>query len=213
MLLAEIPGIAAGIAALTAEDADFARVMAENGPLAFTLKPGGFGGMVRIILGQQVSVLAAEAMWRKLETSLPEISPQVLAGQSDEDLKAFGFSRQKSRYVKGLAADILEQRLDLAAVAEMPDEEAIAKLVQSIGIGRWTAENYLIFCEGRADMFPAKDLAILIGLEWLKGFAARPAFTEAMLYAERWTPYRTASSLLIWHHYIGVIERRKQLRA
>jgi DNA-3-methyladenine glycosylase II len=212
VLLSTIPGIASGIAALTAQDADFQRVLSDNGPLEFTLKPGGFVGMVRIVLGQQVSVLAAAAMWRKLEAGLPEISPLVLAAQSDADLRLFGFSGQKSRYVKSLAADILEQRLDLEEVARMPDEDAIARLTQSIGIGRWTAENYLIFCEGRADMFPAKDLAILIGLEWLKGFDHRPGFGEAAEYALRWAPYRTAASLLIWHHYIGTVERRRTVK-
>jgi DNA-3-methyladenine glycosylase II len=207
-LLSQLPAIATGIASLTAQDPDFATVLADNGPLAFTLKPGGYAGMVRIILGQQVSVLAAQAMWAKLASGLPAISPEVLIGQSDESLLKFGFSRQKSRYVKGLAADILECRLDLNELAHLPDEEAIAKLCCCIGIGRWTAENYLIFCEGRADLFPAKDLAILIGLEWLKNFPERPTFAAAAAYAERWQPYRTAASLLIWHHYIAEVERR-----
>jgi DNA-3-methyladenine glycosylase II len=212
MLLSSIPAIAAGIEHLTAHDPDFAKVLADNGPLEFTLKPAGFVGMVRIILGQQVSVLAAQAMWGKLVAGLPEISPTVLAGQSDENLQRFGFSRQKSRYVRDLAADILNDQLDLEALAQMPDEEAIAKLCNCIGIGRWTAENYLIFCEGRADLFPAKDLAILIGLEWLKNFPQRPTFNEAAAYAERWKPYRTAASLLIWHHYIAEVERRSRQR-
>ncbi len=167
--------------------------------------------MVRIILGQQVSVLAADAIWRKLSVAVPDLTPDAVARTDDESLRAIGLSRQKLRYLKELANDILSRRIDLDAIARMDDEEAIATITTCIGLGRWTAENYLLFCEGRADLFPAKDLAILIGLEWLKRLDERPTPTQAWSHAEAWRPYRSAATLLIWHHYIGTIaERRKK---
>jgi DNA-3-methyladenine glycosylase II len=208
-LLSSRPGIKAGIAYLTARDPDFAAVLDRFGPLRFALKPGGFAGLLRIILGQQVSVLAADAIWRKLCLAVPEMTPDAVARTDDESLRAVGLSRQKIRYVKGLAGDILQGRLDLERVGGLDDEDAIAAITKGIGLGRWTAENYLLFCEGRADLFPAKDLAILIGLEGLKAFPARPTPIAAWEYAERWRPYRSAATLLIWHHYIGTVAERR----
>ena len=209
--LSELPAIAAGIAHLTSTDPDFAAVMDRFGPLRFTLKPGGFAGLVRIILGQQVSVASAEAIWLKLAAGFDPFTPQVLAPATDEQMRALGLSRQKSRYIRELAKDILEGRLDLAAL-NGDDEPAIAQITSCVGLGRWTAENYLLFCEGRPDLFPAKDLAILIGLEWLKAMPGRPTPIEGWTYATRWRPHRSAATLMIWHHYMGVISEKRLSR-
>ena len=209
MLLSEIPAVAEGIAALTTGDPDFAPILSTYGPLQFTLKPGGFPGLLRVILGQQVSVLAADAMWRKLNAAVDPLTPENLLVAGEDTLRSAGFSRQKIRYARGLAEDILSGKLALAAIATADDEAAIAMITQCIGLGRWTAENYLMFCEGRRDLFPAKDLAILIGLQMLKQGEQRPTPIEAWTYAERWRPYRTAASLLIWHNYIGEIDKRR----
>lgn len=207
MLLSDNPAIAAGLAALTQADPDFHAVMARLGPLQFTRKPAGYAGMLRIILGQQVSVLAADAMWRRLSDRF-DIAPALFAGLDNEALRECGLSRQKIRYVKELATDIVDGRLNLMSL-DLDDEAAIAAITRSVGLGRWTAENYLLFCEARADLFPAKDLAILIGLEWLKKLERRPSPAEAWEYAQRWRPHRSAATLLIWHHYIGVVADRR----
>ena len=211
MLLADLPAIAAGLEILAANDADLAPILAKHGPLSFTLKPGGFPGLLRIILGQQVSVQSAEALWSKLTNVINPLTPETLLAAGEDALRAAGLSRQKTRYARGLAYDILSGSLDLASVAVMEDEAAITSITASVGLGRWTAENYLMFCEGRPDMFPAKDLAILIGLQMLRGGAERPTPIEAWTYAERWRPYRTAASLLIWHNYTGEIAARRRM--
>jgi DNA-3-methyladenine glycosylase II len=204
-----MPGIAEGIDALTAKDAGFRKVLAINGPLQFTLKPGGFAGLLRIILGQQVSVLAAEAIWRKVKATIRPLTPQTVAAANMETLRGCGLSGQKAAYAKALAEKILTGQLDFKKLRRADDEDAIAAMTACHGIGRWTAENYLLFCEGRADIFPAKDLAIMIGLEWLKKMPARPTPIEAYSYAARWRPYRSAATLLLWHHYIAQVKRKR----
>ena len=211
--LASLPGIATGLEELCRMDEDFARAMQRFGPLGFTLKPAGFGGLVRIILGQQVSVSSAEAIWRKLQDRIPKLTSHQVQATGEETLRDCGLSRQKIRYIKGLSGDLLTGSLDLDALRSMDDEEAIAAITCSVGLGRWTAENYLLFCEGRADLFPAKDLAVLVGLEWLKGLPSRPTPMEAWSYAERWRPYRSAATLMIWHHYIGEVALRRRTPA
>ncbi len=213
MLLSEVPEIAEGILNLAATEPGFATALAENGPLRFELKAGGFTGLLRVILGQQVSVLAADAIWRKISAAMPIVSPAAMVEVDDDVLRGCGFSRQKIRYTKGLAADILSGALDLDGLSRLDDEAAIAAITKCIGLGRWTAENYLLFCEGRSDLFPAKDLAILIGMQMLSGAPVRPTHTEAWAQAERWRPHRSAATLLIWHHYIGMVARRKKVRA
>ncbi len=213
MLLADVPAIAAGLKLLTASDPDLAPILSTYGPLGFTLKPAGFGGLLRIILGQQVSVSSAEALWRKLETIIDPLTPETLLAAGEETLRGAGFSRQKTRYARALAEDILARRLVVEHVMAADDEAAISAITRSVGLGRWTAENYLMFCEGRPDVFPAKDLAILLGLQMLKGGEQRPTAIEAWTYAERWRPYRTAACLLIWHDYMGRIALRRKPRA
>jgi DNA-3-methyladenine glycosylase II len=210
MLLSDVPAIAKGIKALTKKEPGFAQALADNGPLKFEHKPDGFQGLIRIILGQQVSVLAAQSIWRKLEAAMGKITPKKMAAVDDEVLRGCGLSRQKIRYCKGLANDVLSGALDIEGLKTLDDEAAVERITRCIGLGRWTAENYLLFCEARADLFPAKDLAILIGLQMLQGSAVRPTPAEAVVYAQRWKPYRSAASLLIWHHYMGEVARRKK---
>ena len=209
MFLSDVPAISKGIKALTKKEPLFKNVLVENGPLQFQHKPDGFQGLIRIILGQQVSVQSAQAIWLKTETALGKVTPKAMAETDEKTLRSCGYSRQKIRYCKGLANDVLAKSLDVAGLQNLDDEAAIEMITRSIGLGRWTAENYLLFCEARANLFPAKDLAILIGLQMMLGLKERPTSFEAAAYAERWQPYRSAASLLIWHHYTGEIIRRK----
>ena len=129
--------------------------------------------MLRTIVGQQVSVAAARSMWAKLEAAFgsPPDLQQLLAA-SDEELRAAGMSRQKSGYIRSLAELVISGELDLDRLPE-DDEEAIALLTKIKGIGRWSAEIYLLFAEGRADVFPAGDLAVLVELGRLMGLAGQ----------------------------------------
>ena len=190
------------LAALAALDADIARELARIGPPPERRRPPGFAALLRIILGQQVSVQAAAAMWRRLEERLDGvIDPAAFAACSDPDLRACGFSRQKIVYARALADALTGGALDLARVARLRDEAAIAALTTVKGIGVWSAEIYLLFALGRGDAFPAGDLAVRVGYQRLKGLAEPPGPAELRALTEPWRPYRGAAAHLLWHSY------------
>ena len=179
----------------------FARVVERHGvPEPRTSEPGAHT-LLRTIVGQQVSVAAARSMWAKLEAAFgspPDLGLLLLA--SDEEMRAAGMSRQKAGYIRSLAELVLSGDLDLDNLPE-DDEEAIALLTKIKGIGRWSAEIYLLFAEGRSDVFPAGDLAVLIELGRLMGLPEKPSEKQLRELAEQWRPYRGAAAVLAWHSY------------
>lgn len=161
----------------------------------------GYATLLRTIVGQQVSVAAAQSIWNKLEVGLGDLTdPATVARTSDEDLRAAGLSRQKVGYARSLAEEVTSGRLDLAHLPE-DDEEAIAQLIRIKGIGRWSAEIYLLFAEGRPDVWPAGDLAVQIEVGRILGHADRPSEKAIRALAEPWRPHRGAAAILAWHHY------------
>ena len=160
----------------------------------------GFETLLRAIVSQQVSIKAAAAILAKVEAATGGIDDAGnIAGTSDEALRAAGLSRQKIGYVRSLAEDVLSRRLDFAALPE-DDEEAIAALTHVKGIGRWTAEIYLLFAEGRTDAFPAGDLAVQIEVGRIMGLPDRPTEKALRALAEPWRPHRGAAAIFAWHH-------------
>ncbi|MES2987721.1 MAG: DNA-3-methyladenine glycosylase 2 family protein [Pseudomonadota bacterium] len=165
------------------------------------LRDRGYETLLRTIIGQQVSVAAAASIWKKLETALGDLNkPEIVAAASDETLRAAGLSRQKASYARSLAEEVTSGALDLKNLPE-DDEEAIAQLVRVKGIGRWSAEIYLLFAEGRADIWPAGDLAVQIEIGRLLGHEARPSEKLLREIAEAWRPHRGAAAIFAWHHY------------
>jgi DNA-3-methyladenine glycosylase II len=186
---------------LTAAEPAFSAVIDRLGPPAPRSADRGTAALLRTIVGQQVSVAAAASMWRKLTEAYgdpPDLSRLALA--TDEELRALGQSRQKAGYLRSLAGLTLSGELDLAALPA-DDEEAIAHLTRVKGIGRWSAEIYLLFAEGRADVFPAGDLAVQIELGRLLGSADRPSEKWLRERSASWAPYRGAAAVLAWHSY------------
>jgi DNA-3-methyladenine glycosylase II len=185
-------------AKLSQLDPLMAKAHAEVRPSTWVVRERGFRGLVRQIVGQQVSVAAAEAIRRKMIDGLGTLSPEMVVSADDAQLRGFGLSSQKIRYVRAIveAGDLFE-RLD-----SMSDEEAVAALVAIKGVGRWTAETYLMFSEGRLDFFPAGDIALQEGFRLLEGSESRP--TEKALYAraEIWKPFRGIAALLLWGYYM-----------
>jgi DNA-3-methyladenine glycosylase II len=161
----------------------------------------GVAALMRTIVGQQVSVAAARSMWNKLTGAFGE-QPDLAAilGASDEELRALGQSRQKAGYLRSLAGLVLSGELDLDALPE-DDEEAIALLTRIKGVGRWSAEIYLLFAEGRGDVWPAGDLAVQIEVGRLLGHPGRPTEKALRELAEAWRPHRGAAAVLAWHSY------------
>ncbi|HET6535490.1 MAG TPA: DNA-3-methyladenine glycosylase 2 family protein [Sphingomicrobium sp.] len=189
------------VEALASREPAFARVVEEHGvPDPRNSEPGAHT-LLRTIVGQQVSVAAARSMWAKLEAAFgspPDLT--MLLAANDEELRAAGMSRQKSGYIRSLAALVISGELDLKNLPE-DDEEAIALLTRIKGIGRWSAEIYLLFAEGRADVFPAGDLAVLIEMGRLMGLPEKPSEKQLREIAEPWRPYRGAAAVLAWHSY------------
>ena len=179
----------------------FAGVLAKHGMPEPRNSERGAQTLLRTIVGQQVSVAAARSMWAKLEAAFgspPELA--LLLAASDEELRAAGMSRQKSGYIRSLAELVLSGELDLENLPS-DDEEAIALLTKIKGIGRWSAEIYLLFAEGRADVFPAGDLAVMVELGRLLGLPDKPSEKQLRELAEPWRPYRGAAAVLAWHSY------------
>lgn len=195
----------AGVDALAACEPAFARALGRAGYPEPRLRDPGYETLLRTIVGQQVSVAAAASIWRKLEAIGDLTDPRVIAGVSDETLRAAGLSRQKAGYAKSLADEVTSGALPLHALPA-DDEEAIAALTRVKGIGRWSAEIYLLFAEGRADIWPAGDLAVQIEVGRILGLDARPSEKAVRALAEPWRPHRGAAAIFAWHHYkIAVI--------
>ena len=190
--------------ALASREPGFAAVLARHGRPEPRLSEPGVSSMMRTIVGQQVSVAAARSMWAKLEAkygSPPNLD--ALLAASNEELRSVGQSRQKAGYLRSLAALVLSGELDLANLPA-DDEEAIALLTRIKGIGRWSAEIYLLFAEGRSDVWPAGDLAVQVEVGRLLGLSERPSENRLRELAEAWRPYRGAAAVLAWHSYNNV---------
>ena len=194
-------GLRAALEALAAADADLARAYREIGLPAARPRQSGFAGLLRIITGQQVSAQAARAIVARLEAAADPLTPESFLALDDLQLRAIGFSRQKVVYGRALAEDVLAGRIDLAAVAAMDDEAAIAHLGRARGIGRWTAEIYLLFGLGRPDVWPADDLAVRVAAARLKGRSERPSRAWMMDLGEAYRPHRSAAARFLWHFY------------
>jgi len=169
----------------------------------------GYETLLRTIVGQQVSVASAAAVWRKLEAALGEgCAPDALLAQDFDALRACGLSRQKQGYARSLAEMLLSGALDLHALPA-DDEEAIAQLVRIKGIGRWSAEIYLLFAEGRPDIWPAGDLAVQIEIGRILGLPERPSEALTRQVAEVWRPHRGAAAIMAWHQYNNGLDMLK----
>ena len=193
--------IRVAVEALAAREPAFAGVVEKFGVPEPRRSDRGAQTLLRTIVGQQVSVAAARSMWAKLEAaygSPPDLAKLLVA--TDEELRAAGISRQKAGYIRSLAQLVISGELDLESLPE-DNEDAIGLLMKIKGIGRWSAEIYLLFAEGRQDVFPAGDLAVLVELGRLLGLPDKPSEKQLRELAEAWRPYRGAAAVLAWHSY------------
>jgi len=186
--------------ALAAREPKIAAALAAAGYPEPRISEPGYQTLLRAIVGQQVSVKAAASMWAKLTAAVGDPpDPAALLAASDETLRAAGLSRQKASYARSLAEEVVSGRLDFARLPE-DDEQAIAELVRVKGIGRWTAEVYLLFAEGRTDIWPAGDLAVRIETGRILGLDEKPTEKHVRALAEAWRPHRGAFAIFTWHH-------------
>jgi DNA-3-methyladenine glycosylase II len=190
----------ASLDALAARDARIAAALARVGYPEPRISPRGYVTLLRAIVGQQVSIKAAASMWAKLEAAVgADMRPEAVLAASDETLRAAGLSRQKTAYFRSLAEEVVSGRLDFDRLPE-EDEEAIARLSSVKGIGRWTAEIYLLFAEGRRDVWPAGDLAVQIEIGNILGLDEKPTEKQIRALAEDWRPHRGPLAIFSWHH-------------
>ncbi len=179
----------------------FAAGLARHGYPEPRIRARGHETLLRTIIGQQVSVQAASAIWGRMEAAVGAgLDPVALAAAPDDLLRGAGLSRQKISYVKSLAELVASGAIDFDALPA-DDEEAIAELVRIKGIGRWSAEIYLLFAEGRGDVWPAGDLAVQEEVGQLLGHSERPSEKLVRELAKPWRPHRGAAAIFTWHHY------------
>lgn len=187
--------------AVSAVEPAIARALERAGYPEPRLRDRGYRTLLRTIVGQQVSVAAAASMWRKFEAEIGEelLAAEILARDFDT-LRACGLSRQKQGYIRSLCELVESGEIDFDRLPE-DDEEAIAELIKVKGIGRWSAEIYLLFAEGRRDIWPAGDLAVQAGLGRILGLEERPSEKQVRELAEPWRPHRGPVAIFTWHCY------------
>lgn len=200
----------AGAYLLARSDPDLAQIIQTIGPPPLWDREPGFATLIYIILEQQVSLASARAAFRRLAEAISPVTPAAFLTLDDARLKAIGFSRQKAAYGRILARAILDGQLDLDSLPAMSDRDVLAKLTQIKGIGRWTAEIYLMEALLRPDVWPAGDLALAVAVQRVKRLEALPAPAALEELGDAYRPWRAVAARLFWHHYLSQPLRRNR---
>jgi len=198
-----------GLRFLAERDADINCILCEIGPPPLWERAAGFPTLVHIILEQQVSLASARAAFERLLSLASPLTPERFLELDDATLKLVGFSRQKIGYCRHLSASILGGGLDLAALDALDDDRARSELIKMKGIGRWTADIYLLMALRRPDVWPSGDLALAEAVRRAKGLASRLAQDELELAGELWRPWRAVAARLLWHYYLSSRKGRR----
>ena len=199
--------IAAAREALIDLDPALSRAHAQTPVFDWRVRTGGFEGLFHMIVDQQVSVASAAAIWARVATGLDgAVTPERVLATDIEILRGFGLSIQKATYGHEIARAQVEGRIDFDHLERLSDEEAIARLVAIKGVGKWTAETFLMFCEGRQDVFPGGDIALQEAIRWADGATLWPNEKQAWARAEIWSPHRSVAAHLLWGWY-GAVKR------
>jgi DNA-3-methyladenine glycosylase II len=194
-------GLSEGIRTLGAEPV-FAEILERAGPPRFRRRRNGFGTLLHIILEQQVSIDAAAAMHGRLVGLCNPLTPQAYLALDDATLRSCGFSRQKMGYARHLARMVDSGIFDFARLAVAEDEAALAELLSIRGIGRWSAEVYLLFALGRPNIWPAGDLGLQLAIGEHLGLGVRPDEAKTRRLGEAWRPWRSVATCLFWQSYL-----------
>ncbi|HEX2582479.1 MAG TPA: DNA-3-methyladenine glycosylase 2 family protein [Dongiaceae bacterium] len=193
-------------------DSLFADIHQRHGPPPQRTMPTGFPGLMQIVMGQQISTSAARAIHGRLVALLGnEVTPQRFLRASEAELRQAGLSGPKILRCRTIAEAIDTGALSLAEIEAMDDEAAIEALIVLPGIGRWSAEMYLLFGLNRPDIWPAGDLAIQVALQKLKRMRARPDEAKLRQLGRKWRPYRSLAARMLWHAYGAMAKQDKML--
>lgn len=188
-------------------DPRLAIVAERAGPVELRRRAPGFAGLAHVICGQQLSVASANAIWTRFAALPGALDPAGFLALGDEQIRRAGFSAAKLATLRGVAAAMLDGRLDFAEIDALPASDAIASLGTLRGIGPWTAELYLMFCAAHPDIFPAGDLALQKAVQHGLGLASRPSGRELAALSAAWSPHRATAALLFWR-YFAIVNRR-----
>ncbi len=190
--------------ALAKRDKALARAIEAIGEPHIRRRPGGFEALFRIIVEQQVSVASAQAIWARCQNGVSPMAPQAAIDQGEDGLRGLGLTRQKAKYVYGLAQMVENGALDLSALASLDDKTAAQMLITIKGIGPWTAAIYLLFCEGRVDIWPPGDVALLSAYQQARLRGPKPTMQTLDKNAKKWAPYRGLAAHILWTYYAHI---------
>jgi DNA-3-methyladenine glycosylase II len=196
--------LAAAVEELAARDLALGGIVARYGPPPMWAREPGFPTLVHLILEQQVSLASAQAAFDRLREAVDPLTPDGFLRLGDAQLLAIGFSRQKARYVRALAAAVLDGSLALDGLAGLDDDGVDAALTAVPGIGPWTATIYRLMVLLRPDAWPIHDIALAQAIAEVRGLDRRPAADEMLALAEGWRPWRAVAARILWHHYLSV---------
>jgi DNA-3-methyladenine glycosylase II len=171
---------------------------------AWRSRPATYAGLLKLVAEQQVSVASAAAIWKRIEEGLGTVTPNKVLAAGIERMRELGLSKPKARYAVEIAQAAIDGRIDFKALATLDDDAAVAALTSLIGIGRWTAEAFLIGAYGRTDFFPAADIALQEAARLIDGGERRPTEKELYARAEQWKPYRALAAHILWAFYTAV---------
>ncbi len=194
---------------LAARDTVLAGLLEAYGVPPLWHKGPGFETLVDIVLGQQVSLRSARTALERVRAAAGSVTPEALAALGEDGLRAAGQTRQKARYLVGLADAVLAGRLDLPGLAEQPDAAVVAALTAHTGVGRWTADIYLLMGLGRPDIWPSTDLALIVAARQALTLPLDASAAQVDMLAERWSPYRSVAARILWQAYL--LERGRPL--
>lgn len=195
------PAALAAIDALIRRDPRFAAVLDRAGPLRWHRRTAGFPGLLQALTAQMISNAAAAAIWGRLRALPGALEPAGLLALPEETLRAAGLSRPKALHARALAGAFLDGTLSAERLALLGDEAAILAIAGVKGMGRWSAEIYLLFALGRADVFPAGDVALAASAADLLDLPCRPSPAALRRIAQDWAPARALAARLLWHHW------------
>lgn len=200
-IIASEDDIAEGLSALARRDRRLHKVIRVAGPVPLRRRTAGFAGLARIVIGQQVSIASAEAIWTRFTNAFPDCPVDVIEAASDESLRAPGLSAAKAKTLRAIAAACRGGGLDLVGLAGLPAEDAHRRLTAVKGVGPWTADIYLLFCLGHADIFPAGDLALRNAVADAFRRPVPLPVDEMIDIAAKWSPWRGVAARLFWAYY------------
>jgi len=196
-------GLTEASAVLAGMDSDLAKLFKANGPPPLWSRPAGFETLIRIVLEQQVSLVSADAMYRRLKTNISSLTPESILGVGVNSLRDLGVTRQKSSYFINIAEAIKRGDLDLDGLSSVDDSTVICELTAIKGIGPWTARIYLLMALLRPDVWPVGDIALATAVKNMRGLSVRPTQEELTEIAEAWQPHRATAARMLWHYYLG----------